>query len=169
MGANISRPAADARVVLDAVRWIVQAIRESSRRAERTVGLSGAQLFVLRAIAETPALSLNQLARRTRTHQSSVSVVVSRLVRRRLVRRERSADDRRRLVLGLTASGAALVARSPDVVQERLIAAIERQPRRRRQALATALGGLAAAVAGGRRHPPMFLDGPERRARTRRG
>jgi DNA-binding MarR family transcriptional regulator len=60
--------------VLDAVRRIVQALRESSRQAERQVGLSGAQLFVLQKLAESPASSVNELAARTHTHQSSVSL-----------------------------------------------------------------------------------------------
>ncbi len=63
--------------MLDAIRRIVQALRESSRAAEKRVGLSGAQLFVLQTLGESPGLSLNELAERTRTHQSSVSVVVT--------------------------------------------------------------------------------------------
>ena len=82
MGSNISSP--HAREVLDAIRRIVQALRESSRAAEKGVGLSSAQLFVLQTLQETPGLSLNELAERTRTHQSSVSVVVTKLARQRL-------------------------------------------------------------------------------------
>ena len=93
MGANTSHSAACTREVLDSVRWIFQALRESSRRAERLVGVSGAQLFVLQKLAESPGLSLNELADRTHTHQSSVSTVVSRLVERKLVQRSRAASD----------------------------------------------------------------------------
>ena len=46
------------RRVLDSIRRIVQFLRESSREAERRVGLSGAQLFVLRTVAYNNA-SLN--------------------------------------------------------------------------------------------------------------
>src|SRR4051794_8130303 len=70
----------DVRAIMDAIRRIVRVLRVSSRAAEKQVGLSGAQLFVLHKLADTPALSLNELADRTRTHQSSVSVVVQRLV-----------------------------------------------------------------------------------------
>ena len=89
MGAHISR-GADVQAVLDGVRRIVQALRASSRWAEQHVGLSGAQLFVLQKLAETPAMSVNELAARTHTHQSSVSMVVSRLVEHGLVTRTRS-------------------------------------------------------------------------------
>ena len=38
-----------------------------SRAAEKRVGFSGAQFFVLHALEEAPGLSLNDLAERTRT------------------------------------------------------------------------------------------------------
>jgi hypothetical protein len=44
MGSNASDE--PVRVVLDCVRRIVRALRDSSREAERRVGISGAQLFV---------------------------------------------------------------------------------------------------------------------------
>src|SRR6476646_1676012 len=100
MGSHVS-PAAppDVRLVLDAIRRIIQFLRESSREAERRAGLSGAQLFVLRTLAESPGLSLNELAERTRTHQSSVSVVVARLAREGLVERGQAPNDARRMQL----------------------------------------------------------------------
>jgi hypothetical protein len=42
----------DIRIVLDSIRRIVQALRVSSRAAEKTVGLSGAQLFLLQQLGE---------------------------------------------------------------------------------------------------------------------
>src|SRR5665213_199086 len=68
------------REILDSIRRIVRLLRVSSREAEREVGLSGAQLFVLRTLSEHKFLSVNELAERTHTHQSSVSVVVQVLV-----------------------------------------------------------------------------------------
>ena len=65
---------------MNAIRSIVRALRVSSRMIESKMGMSGAQLFVLQQLAEKPAHSLNELAERTATHQSSVSVVVRRLV-----------------------------------------------------------------------------------------
>src|SRR5258706_11797595 len=80
MGSDTLVERAEVRAVMDGVRRLVQVLRESSRAARRRVGLSAAQLFVLHRLADAPALSLNELAARTFTHQSTVSVVVSRLV-----------------------------------------------------------------------------------------
>src|ERR1700688_4078890 len=110
MGTNTSgRPAHPTaprtREVLDAIRRMVQALRESSRLAESRVGLSGAQLFVLRTAADSPGLSLNELAARTRTHQSSVSVVVTRLAQKGLVQKRTADGDARRVEVRLSPSG----------------------------------------------------------------
>jgi DNA-binding MarR family transcriptional regulator len=89
MGSHVSRGAArEVQAVLDGIRRIVHSLHASSRAAERRIGLSAAQLFVLRRLAETDGLSINELAEKTFTHQSSVSVVASRLEARRLVARQ---------------------------------------------------------------------------------
>lgn len=157
MGANTyGRPGT--REVLDGVRRIVHALRESSRRAEQRVGLSGAQLFVLQKLAESPGASVNELAERTHTHQSSVSMVVARLVERGLVRRTTSAADRRRLELTLAPRGRALAGQAPDVAQDRLIRAIDALPAARRRLLGQTLNELADAVHGADRVPAMFFE-----------
>jgi DNA-binding MarR family transcriptional regulator len=166
MGSNTSATRTT-RQVLDAVRRIVQALRESSRLAERQVDLSGAQLFVLHKLDESPVASVNDLADRTHTHQSTVSVVVSRLVERGLIRRVRSATDGRSVELSLTARGRRVVGAGPDVVQDRLIRAIESLPSRRRQLLASTLGELANAMTDVDQAPAMFFE--ERGRRRRRG
>ena len=77
----------DSARVLDAIRRLVRHLRLADRAAQGELGISGAQLFVLVELGKTGSLSLNDLAARTRTDQSSVSVVVSRLVDAGLVTR----------------------------------------------------------------------------------
>lgn len=163
MGANIST-AAETRAIMDGVRHIVQALRESERGAERHAGVSGAQLFVLHTLAEAQPLTMNALAARTHTHQSSVSVVVSRLVERGLVRRIQSSSDGRQRELSLSAKGARVAGRAPDAAQARLVLAIGKLPPVRRRQLATALGELAQAMDTVDRVPPMFFEDRERRS-----
>jgi DNA-binding MarR family transcriptional regulator len=149
---------AEVQAILDSFRRIVRVLRESSRAAEQRVGVSGAQLFVLQTLAQSPELSLNELATHTLTHQSTVSVVVSKLVDRGLVRRESSSQDARRLVLRLTAEGRALVRRAPHAAQERLIDAIERLPGRSRADLERLLASLVDLMEVGDQEPGMLFD-----------
>ena len=115
----------DLTAALDAVRRIVRVLRESSARTERELGIGGAQLFVLHQLASAPATSINQRPDRTYTHQSSVSVVVRRLVEQGLVARRPAADDARRRELRLTAAGRRLVERAPLPAQVRLIQGLD--------------------------------------------
>ena len=78
---------------VNAIRRILHALRTSTHRAETRIGVTAAQLFVLQTLADAPVSSLNELAPRTFTHQSSVSVVVDRLARRRLVLKRRATED----------------------------------------------------------------------------
>ena len=117
-----------ARAVLNSLRRTVRAFRASAQAAEEVLGVSGAQHFVLQKLAEAPALSLNDLAARTLTHKSSVSVVVSRLVERGFVRRHRSSSDGRSIVLTLTPAGRRALERAPDSAQNRMLAALQRFP-----------------------------------------
>ena len=153
-----SAVADDVRVVLDALRHVVRVLRVSSRAAEKQVGLSAAQLFVLHKLADGRAVSVGELAERTFTHQSSVSVVVSRLVGRGLVARRTSPTDSRRVELKLTRSGRALLRRAPAAAQERLIAGLERLTVRQRRVLACTLTRLTAQLGAAGKTAAMFFE-----------
>jgi MarR family transcriptional regulator, lower aerobic nicotinate degradation pathway regulator len=154
---------------LDSMRRIVRALGISARTAERSIGITGAQLFVLRVLDAHPAQSLNELAALTFTHQSTVSVVVDRLVSRGFVTRSRSDTDGRRVVLALTAAGRRALRHAPPPTQLRLITAINALPPARRRELAKALKRVVGAMdlGGGTTGLPFDeLESP--RARRRR-
>src|ERR1043165_7242815 len=154
---RISTAAEDRRVIFDSIRRIVRALRVSSRAAEKSAGLSGAQLFVLQTLAEGGrALSLNELAERTLTHQSSVSVVVSRLARRRLITVSRSAADGRRLELALTRAGAKALVNVSTTPQDRPIHSLSRMSAVRCRRLARTLNDLVCQAGLGDAAPTLF-------------
>ena len=132
----------DVGVILDALRSIVRELRLASREAEQRVGVHGAQLHALRQLSESPTTSLTELADRTHTDISSVSVVVSRLVEQGLVARKAADDDRRRLSLGLTARGRAILRRAPETGSSRLLRAATHLSDREVHGLATGLSKL---------------------------
>ncbi len=148
----------DVRAVLDALRHIVRALRIASRAAEKRVGLSGAQLFALHKLADGRTLSLGELAARTLTHQSSISVVVQRLVERGLVRRQASRADGRRTEVTITSAGRARLRRAPQAAQDDLIAAVEHLQTAERRALVRTLTKLVSALGAVDRVPTMFFE-----------
>ena len=168
MGTNIS-VATDIRATMDALRCLIQALRVSARALEQHHGISGAQLFVLQQLAAGEALSVGALAERTFTHQSSVSVVVSRLAKRGLVRRRSGADDARRTDVTLTARGRGLLDRAPEVPQQRLIASLQRLQTGERRAVARGLAALVQHMGLRTGTPSLFFEdgGPATRRRRR--
>lgn len=159
----------EVREVLDSIRRIVRLLRLASREAEREVGLSGAQLFVLQKLAESKMLSVNDLAERTHTHQSSVSVVAQTLVDKGLISRSRAADDARRLELTLTPQAKALVRKAPGAAQGRLIEALSRLPGATLKQLANGLARLVEEAGLGDEDAPMVFEdglGSKKRAKA---
>jgi DNA-binding MarR family transcriptional regulator len=106
---------------LNAVRRLVRGLRSAAVAVERELSVSAAQLFVLRELDQVPDQSVKDLAAVTMTTHSTVSQVVSQLIAKGLVTRTPDASDGRRAVLRATRQGAALVKRSPRVVQADLI------------------------------------------------
>jgi DNA-binding MarR family transcriptional regulator len=109
---------------MSAIRSLVREMRMNTRAIESKAGMSLAQLFVLHSLAEKSADSLNELAQRTATHQSSVSVVVTRLLHKGYVSRTPSEQDRRRVLLEITPAGREMLGNAPSTIQMRLIASL---------------------------------------------
>jgi DNA-binding MarR family transcriptional regulator len=153
----------------DALRRIVRYLRLADREVQVACGLSVAQLFVLSVLADTPALSLAELAERTLTDQSSVSTVVARLVDNGYVVRRQARGDRRRAELRLTPTGRRVVRTAPRVPQTKMIAAIEAMPAARRAELVRSLEHLAQSIGADAVSPRMLFEDEPARARRRRG
>jgi MarR family transcriptional regulator, lower aerobic nicotinate degradation pathway regulator len=155
--------------VLDALRLIVRDLRLSAREAERVARTTGAQLFVLQELQDNGTLSLGELAERTMTDQSSVSVVVKKLASAKLVTRKPSRADARRLELSLTPAGKKLLARCPEPTQVRLVAALKRLAPGEIEGLTSGLTALVREMGLESTSPPaMFFEDPSRTRKARR-
>jgi DNA-binding MarR family transcriptional regulator len=154
---------------LNAVRRLVRGLRSAAEAVERELSVSGAQLFVLRELDQVPDQSVKDLAVVTMTTHSTVSQVVSQLIAKGLVTRTPDASDGRRAVLRVTRPGAALVKRSPRVVQRDLIAGFAALRPAERRSLASGLEKWLEA--SGFSHVPssMLFDKPLLAKRGTRG
>lgn len=157
----------DGFLAVEALRKLVRLLRDSTHLVEKRTGVTGAQLFVLRVLADHPGLSINELARRTMTHQSSVSVVVSRLVARGLVARVPAADDCRRLMVTLTPRGRLLDRDAPAAAQELIIEAVRGLAPGRRRGLAGGLRAVTDALGASGGRASMFFEDDERPRKKR--
>jgi DNA-binding MarR family transcriptional regulator len=104
---------------------MVRALRVNTRAIEGQLGISLAQLWVLQLLNQRASQTLNELAAATFTHQSSVSVVVGRLVDAGLATRTVDPADRRQRRIELTEAGRALLTKAPPTFQLNLIAGLQ--------------------------------------------
>ena len=141
---------------MDAIRAVVRALRINTRAIELEIGISLAQLFVLQQVSQRPATSLNDLAERTATHQSSVSVVVRRLVDRGLVTRRADTADKRRVQIEVTPAGDKLLVGAPETIQTRLMVSMQQFNPAERKQLAQLLTRWIDAAGINAAAPPMM-------------
>ena len=145
--------------IMDGVRAVVRALRLNTRAIEKQLGISLAQLWVLQILADKPAESLNELAMATATHQSSVSVVVRRLVEREFVTRTTANEDKRRVKIELTEAGRSLLKHAPTTVQVSLVSGLRRMsPEHREQLAGLMREWLTAAGMDLTVEPPMLME-----------
>lgn len=97
-----------AREIMDTVPQVVQAIRVEMRLG-RGANISIPQFRTLRFIQRHPDSSLSDLADHLGLTPPSVSKLVECLVKQKLIDRQESTADRRRLTLGLTQAGESIV------------------------------------------------------------
>jgi DNA-binding MarR family transcriptional regulator len=152
----------DSQRILDAIRRLVRLLRLTDRAAQSELGLSGAQLFVLHELGKTPAMSLSELAEKTCTDQSSVSVVVTRLVDGGYVTRDRDRRDARRLVLALTKIGRAVTDKTVPVAQERIIEILDRLTSSERKRFADTFTRIIEDLGEARGVAPMMFENLDR-------
>ena len=104
--------------VIIALRRVIRAVDLHSRTLLESHGLTGPQALLLKSLQGSP-ITVGELAGRVSLSQGTVTDILNRLEQRGLIQRVRDEVDRRRVWVGLTAAGLALLASSPPLLQER--------------------------------------------------
>lgn len=128
--------------VLRQFRLVFAEVRQHFHDVERQVGIGGAQLWALSEIGRSPGLGMGELAERMDIHQSTASNLVRQLLRKELVRSERSSLDRRNVMLQVTDTGERLLHGAPGPHEGVLPAALQQLPPATLQQLNLHLGEL---------------------------
>lgn len=114
--------------VLKKFRIIYGSVRQHFRDVEQTCGISGSQLWILHEIAGEPGIGVSELAIRLSIHQSTCSQLVEKLSVRKLVAKERSKEDQRRVGLHLTDEARAVLKLAPGPAEGLLPEALQSLP-----------------------------------------
>jgi DNA-binding MarR family transcriptional regulator len=103
--------------LLGALRRIAQSLDTYSKTIEHEAGLTLPQLLLLEALrSEDEPPTAGRLAQRVSLTQGTVTSILDRLEARGLIRRTRSDDDRRRVIVTLTSRGRSLLAKAPPLM-----------------------------------------------------
>ena len=100
-------PADKARVdaIVETIIYLYTESRRLTKDLARRFGLTGPQLTVVKLLESFGDLSLSSLSERIRARNNTVTGIIDRMEREGLVRRERSATDRRMVFIRLTPKG----------------------------------------------------------------
>lgn len=104
--------------VLISLRQIIRAIDLHSKKIERLSGLTGPQLLVMQVIARQGPLTPGAVAKEVSLSQATVTTILDRLERKGYLQRERSSQDKRMVLVSLTANGQEVLSRAPALLQE---------------------------------------------------
>lgn len=107
--------------VLVALRRVIRAVGLHSRQLERSHGLTAPQALVLKAIMGLEEASVGTVAKRVSLSQATVTDILNRLESREMVLRERSREDRRRVMVRATGKAVEIMSRSPPLLQEAFV------------------------------------------------
>jgi DNA-binding MarR family transcriptional regulator len=136
-----AEPAGDAVRAIRSWLRLERAFAAFNRELRATVGLTGAQLAMLRIVAEVGPTTLAGLRERLRLHPATLGQLVDRLREKSLVRLSVDPDDARRRVVELTGEGEHALREAPLAGPVRL-RSVETDPAR----LATLADALDDAV-----------------------
>ena len=131
-------PDACAQEILEVVPAVMRVIRAEMRR-HRTADLSVPQFRTLAFIDHNADASLSNVAENIGLTLPSMSKIVEGLVVRKLVTRQTSATDRRRMTLALTARGLTALQASRDATRACLAEDLAGLTERQRDTIAHAM------------------------------
>lgn len=107
--------------VLETLRKIIRAIDIHSRKLSKEFGLTGPQLVVVKEIASKGPVSIGEVAKGVSLSQATVTSILDRLEQRDLVRRDRSHEDRRRVLVHVTDRARAVLESNPNFLQDEFL------------------------------------------------
>lgn len=138
-----------AHEVLEVVPLIMRTIR-AEMRSQRTPDLSIPQFRALAFLNRQPGSSLSHVAEHVGLTLPSASTLMNGLVTRRLVARQTSPDDRRRVTLSLTAGGKAILEAARRETQSHLSSRLSALSAAERDAVSRAMQLLRPVFAAAR-------------------
>lgn len=104
--------------VLVALRRIIRATDLHSRYLAKNTGLTAPQMLLLQTLRNKGEETVGSIAKEMNLSQATVTTILDRLEKKSLVIRERSTEDRRKVIVYLTESALEILKDAPLPLQE---------------------------------------------------
>tara|TARA_R110001599_G_scaffold301415_1_gene507016 strand:+ start:300 stop:911 length:612 start_codon:yes stop_codon:yes gene_type:complete len=104
--------------VLVALRRVIRATDLHSKHLSKTTGLTSPQILLLHTIREKGEVTIGEIAQDMSLSQATVTTIIDRLEKRKLVFRERSTADKRKVHAYLTDEGHEILKTAPVPLQD---------------------------------------------------
>jgi DNA-binding MarR family transcriptional regulator len=111
--------------ILRSLRRIIRSVEIYSKKLASQYQVTGPQLICLLTISDKAPLTATKIAREIHLSPSTVVGVLDRLEEKGLIARQRDKQDRRRVYITLTETGADLVSSAPSPLQDKLADALK--------------------------------------------
>lgn len=107
--------------VLVALRRVIRATDLQSKQLVKTAALTAPQLMIMQTLRDKGAVPIGELADEVSLSQATVTSIVDRLEKKEYVGRERSKQDKRKVLAFITDSGLDKLKTAPTLLQESFI------------------------------------------------
>ncbi|MDB5762018.1 MAG: MarR family transcriptional regulator [Herminiimonas sp.] len=132
--------------ILKKLRIVIRAAQRHSLWIEKQCGVSGAQLWIMQELHETPGLRVGEIATKLAIHQTTTSNLLDALQKRGYVVKERDQKDQRVVKLALSEEGADVLMRAPKPARGLLPEALRQVDKKRLADLDKGLQGLLDSI-----------------------
>ncbi|MBE3070325.1 MAG: MarR family transcriptional regulator, partial [Planctomycetes bacterium] len=144
--------------ILNAIRQIIRAADIDSRQLAADHQITAPQLMAMMAVVEKGAISATAIAKRIHLSPSTLVGVLDRLEGKGLIRRDRSADDRRLVWVTATDQGRALATKTPFPLQYSLDKALKQLTAREQSQTVACMERLADLMDAGQIEAAPMLE-----------
>lgn len=147
--------------IFRSLRRIMRAVDIHSRQLAAEFMITGPQLLCLQTLHDDGPLTTSALAKLIHLSSSTAVGILDRLEQKGFVLRERSAHDRRIVLVRISPAGEVCLADAPSLLQERLAAGLRALPEPEQLAIAQSLERIVDLLEMPRQDvAPMLEAGP---------
>ena len=136
--------------LVTSIRRIIRAVDVHSKDLHKNYGMTGPQLTILKAINESPELSVSEIAASISLSQATVTNILSRLEQQGFLTRRKSISDKRKVYIEPSEKTQRMLEATPSLLQKDFLDKFSRLKDWEQTLLLSSLQRIAAMMDAGK-------------------